>query len=241
MIPTSLEKLLSRRDDLWHHLLERSRFVRGLMAEPFDRRLFGIYLIETYHYVIHNPRHQALVGARSEAMHPNYRKFCFEHAAEETGHELMALHDLHHLGSLQEGSYRLSSALLQTELLNAYLYHVSTTGNPLQRLGYSFWAESAYQYVGNVIARTRQVLELSDAQMTFLVAHASIDEKHAAEVAKTLTSFCTSDDDWHAVAQVMEGSLQLQGNLLDAVWDEFVALRAGEDSRYRYLNVLRPS
>ena len=235
---TQLQNLYARRDQEWQRLLERSPFVKGVMSDRMDRRLFGIYLVETYHYVIHNPKHQALVGTRAEPLHPNYRKFCFEHAAEETGHELMALHDLCSLGGLREGEFTLSEPLFETELLNAYLYRISVSGNPLRRLGYSFWAEDAYHYIGELIARTRRALDLSDAQMTFLIAHANIDAQHSKDVARMLETFCASDQDWHDVETVMCGSLRLQAGILDAVWDEFKNIRDGGAGRYGYLNAL---
>ena len=96
--------LQTQRDLAWSEILENSKWANFIREGEFDRRLYGIYLIETYHYVIHNPRHQAMVGAGTKEPIFKYIKFCYEHAEEETGHEMMAFHDLLSLG-YKKGSF----------------------------------------------------------------------------------------------------------------------------------------
>ncbi|HEX8014794.1 MAG TPA: hypothetical protein VF465_06125, partial [Flavobacterium sp.] len=56
-------ELKQKRDSEWANLLENSNWANFILNGDFDARFYGIYLIETYHYVMHNPKHQALVGA----------------------------------------------------------------------------------------------------------------------------------------------------------------------------------
>lgn len=132
-----------------------------------SKALYALYMIETFHYTAHNARNQGLVGVR-HADNPVYAKFCFEHAAQEVGHEKMALHDVMSLG-LKSEVFDMPPALPATEVLIAYLYWISFTGNPLQRLGYSYWAENAYQFITPLITRISEVLALKPAQLTFLL------------------------------------------------------------------------
>jgi hypothetical protein len=234
MSDTALASLYERRDALWRDFFLRSRFARCILEEQFDRRLLAIYFIETFHYVQHNPRHQALVSARDLPMPVNYRKFCLLHAEEETGHELMALNDLKSL-HVCEPSVVLPPPLHSTELFNAYLYAVSTRGNPLRRLGYSFWAEDSYQYIQTLLARTMRVLDLTHAHLTFLISHSNIDKEHSKAVVETISLYCRSAEDWQAVGDVMEGSLRLQFAMLEEIHEAYRALCRGESNRFSFL------
>src|SRR4051812_13975499 len=86
----SLDKLIARA---WDDILSTSRLAKAIREKSISRELYIIYMTETFHYTAHNARNQAMAGV-VHAENPVYAKFCFEHAAEETGHEKMALHDL---------------------------------------------------------------------------------------------------------------------------------------------------
>ncbi|UMY66139.1 MULTISPECIES: iron-containing redox enzyme family protein [unclassified Flavobacterium] len=230
-------ELKRTRDTEWANILEQAKWAHFILHDTFDARFYGIYLIETYHYVMHNPKHQALVGAHMKEKVFKYIKFCFEHAEEETGHEMMALHDLLSLG-LAKDSFRMPEPHPDTEVFIAYLYWISTNGNYLQRLGYSFWAEDSYQYIRALMERVQTTLNLQKSQMTFLVSHATIDEKHAEEIDEMINEFCKTDDDWQAVEKVLKTSLSLQSKMLDSVLEEYLNLKNGGESRYHFLNSL---
>jgi hypothetical protein len=230
--------LKKRRDDLWADTVARSRWARFILENDYDLRFYGVYLIETYHYVLHNPKHQALVGVTSKEPLFRYIKFCYEHAEEETGHEMMAMHDLLSLG-LEKDQFTLPEPLSATEVFIGYLYWISTNGNHLRRLGYSFWAEDSYQYIAPLLSKVKDSLELEEHQMTFLVSHATIDEKHSAEIDEMIQEFCKTDADWECVEKVLETSLRLQSHMLDCVVDEYCKLRDGKDTPYSFLNLLR--
>jgi len=224
-------------EDAWHDLLKNSSFVSGIRSGDFDPRLFGIYLLETYQYTSHNARNQAIAGARTLDRDPSYLKFCFEHAAEETGHELMALHDFSALGFERESIDNLPAPLPATEILIAYLYWISFQGNTVQRLGYSYWAENCYRYINPLIKSVQSQLGLKDNQLTFFIAHGSIDVVHAREVVKVLDHHCKTDADWKAVERVMLTSLRLTGNMLEEVWNAFQDLRDAKPSPYTFLSL----
>jgi len=226
-----LEERLART---WEELLATSRFVHTVQRGEVTRPLYALYMLETYHYTLHNSRNQALVGARAELQNRHYQKFCFTHAAEEVGHEQMALHDVLSLG-LKAGDFQLPGPLPETETLIAYLYQVSTTGNPVRRLGYSFWAEGCYAYVNPLIQKVRETLRLTPAQLTFFVAHAELDREHLAEVHEMVRKTCVRREDWEAVGEVMETSLRLTGRMMDAAYDAYLALLEQRSSRYAFL------
>lgn len=232
---TDITTLRALRDEAWASILQNAPWARFVMAGDYDRRFYGIYLTETFHYVKHNPKHQALVAVQATGQLWSYYRFCYEHAQEETGHEMMAFNDLINLG-LTSDSVTLPPPHPATEVFIGYLYRVSTEGNPLRRLGYSFWAEDSYGYIGNLMKKITQQLALEARHTTFLVSHANIDEKHAEDVDKAIVQNCKKPDDWASLAEVMQTSLRLQSAMLDAVLEEYQALKANASDRYRFLN-----
>ena len=233
----NLDLLKQHLDGVWKELFEKSSFLNAVKMGETTKALYALYLIETYHYTNHNPRNQALVGVRAETDDLQYQRFCFQHAAEETGHEQMALHDIKNLGLPQEAVI-LSSPLPETTVLTAYLYWVALNGNPIQRLGYSFWAESCYEYILPLMKQVTEALQLTNSQTTFFVAHAEIDEDHSQQVNSMITRMCSKPEDWQAVTEVMETSLRLTGNMMESVYQQYKLLINNESERYSFLREL---
>lgn len=225
-----LRVLEKRIDTTWADVLESSPLIRAINSGEFTKELYMIYMIETYHYTSHNACNQALAGI-SHPENPVFMKFCFDHAADESGHELMALHDLRSFANVAE-EISLPAPLPATEVLISYLYWVSQHGNPYRRLGYSFWAESSYQYINPVVEKVKQQLGLRDGQLTFFMAHSVIDQAHADEVRDITKRVAKHQADWDAIAETAEVSLRLTGYVLNAVHSEYRALIRGAPSRY---------
>ena len=219
----------------WQRLLADSALADLVLNGTYDQRLYALYLIETFHYTRENPRHQALVGTRADT-DPGYARFCFKHAAEEVGHEMMAVHDLRSLGYDVEAA-ELPAPLEATAVLSSYLYRIAQTGNPLGRVGYSFWAESSYEHIGPLLVAAQDQLGIEDKNMTFLVAHAKIDADHAQEIDQVLRRFATTADDWDAVERVMRTTLRLTVEMLDAVAAEYRAIAEGRSFRTAPLGI----
>ncbi len=211
--------------------------LRLLSLDHVDRRIYGLFLIETYHYTRHNARNQALVATRDERLDVNYMKFCLKHAMEEAGHEYMAFADLNSLGA-RFSEDELPEPLEDTKTLIAYLYHVSQHGNPLARLGYSFWAESCYAYTNSTKEIFKEALGIQSNQMTFLEAHAAIDEAHFEEVKFAINRFVKTDADWKALEEVMLHSLLLTGRVMDNVIGQYLDMVDGKPTRYAILDRL---
>ncbi|MBC7690606.1 MAG: iron-containing redox enzyme family protein [Methylotenera sp.] len=205
--------------------------------EKIDRRLYGMFLIETFHYTRHNARNQARVATRDELLDINYMKFCLKHAMEEAGHEYMAFADLNSMG-VEFLQSELPPPLPETETLIAYLYRVSDTGNPMARLGYSYWAESCYGYTDGTKTVFKELLDLKTHQMTFLEAHAAIDVAHFEEVKFAINRFVKTEADWKALEEVMLHSLKLTATMMDRVIGQYLLHLEGQPTRYGILDRL---
>jgi pyrroloquinoline quinone (PQQ) biosynthesis protein C len=234
MYSVDFSYLDSKLDGIWDEVLSGSRFIQSIRAGTVTIPLFALYMLETYQYTKHNARNQALVGVRATGVPHKYTSYCFKHAREETGHEDMALKDVRALGFPVPAPDALR-ALPATETLIAYLYWISFQGNPIQRLGYSFWAERSYEYINPLIHDLRKALSLQEKQLSFFIAHAGVDEKHAAEVKEMISSCCKDSDDFYDICRVMETSLRLTGQVLVDVHAEYERLCRGEGGQYAFL------
>ncbi len=233
-----LESLESEIALKWKDLLKKSELSTLVMSGEFDIRLYGLYLLETYQYTLHNSRNQALVGAKLDPLADiQYLKFCLKHAYEEAGHELMALHDLKALGSVTIPT-PIPQPMPATEVLIAYLYRISETGNLKARLGYSLWAEDAYVHIAPLLGAVQKKLSLKPSQMTFLGEHSNIDADHIKDVRDMIKRVAKTDDDRDAIRRVSLTSLELTGSMLDNMASEYRLLENGKSLKYEFLNTL---
>lgn len=229
---TQLEQKVAAK---WDSILTNSAFIREILEGKATKALYAIYMIETYHYTKHNAKNQAMVGVMGKDLPTRYLSFCFHHAHEEAGHELMALSDIESMG-FDRNAVLTSKALPATETLIAYLYWISATGNPFQRLGYSYWAENVYGYINPALEAIQSTLNLTPKNMKFFIAHSKIDDKHSKEVNNMLKSVCKTQEDLDAVMAVMENSLDLTANILDSVWEQYQLFQSGASDRYAFLH-----
>src|SRR5687767_10726007 len=182
-----LNELESAMEESLGQRLATNPFVKELTAGSRDTRLIALYLIEVYHFTRHNPVNQAIVIRNcldsgielKKRLH--YMKFCLNHALEELGHEYMAFHDLKSFGLEIEES-DLPKPLPETQAFIAYLYSAASSGNPLQRLGYSYWAENCYKVFEPLAQVAISRMGLEPKNLSFFIQHGKIDESHAAEV-----------------------------------------------------------
>ena len=149
----------------------------------------------------------------------------------------MAYHDLASLGS-GNSAIAIPPPHPTTEIFIAYLYWVSTNGNPLRRLGYSFWAEDSYGYIEPLVRQVKETLGLDASQMTFIISHAAIDQKHSQEIEEMIGTFCKTEEDWQAVEDVMNTSLRLQSEMLEQVVNSYLTLKNGGVGPYGFLDAL---
>ncbi|ABE57013.1 TENA/THI-4 protein [Shewanella denitrificans OS217] len=229
-----LTKLEQKVATMWDSILTNSPFIHEVLDGKATKALYAIYMTETYHYTKHNAKNQALVGIMGKDLPGKYLSFCFHHAHEEAGHELMALSDIASIGFDREDVLS-SKPLPATETLIAYLYWISATGNPVQRLGYSYWAENVYGYIDPVLKAIQSTLDLTPQSMKFFIAHSKIDAKHAEEVNEMLHEVCKTQEDVDSVVAVMENSLVLTARILDDVWKEYQLFQSGASDRYAFL------
>jgi len=168
---------------------------------------------QIYHYTKHNSINQATASFNTDPQDTKLLRFVYKHALEELGHEKMVEHDLKSVGHNIDLSLVTPSPA--TEGLIAYLYYVGLTQGAGPRLGYSFWAENAYQHIAPILNACRRDLKLSDKNMTFFVSHAEIDTHHAKEVKEAILRWCDTPEKENQIIRVAKNSLYLTGEILN--------------------------
>lgn len=199
-------------------------FWRHLTEHGLDRELYRTVMAQLWHYTQHNPINQSFAAWRVPPAKMGLLRYCFEHAEEELGHEKMIEHDLRATGLL-EGALE-APPLRATTALIGYLYSVALMKGATARLGYSYWAESVYPHITALLGAMRTDLGLGDREMSFFVAHAEIDAKHAGEVVEQIERWAVTDQDQAEVLQVARTSLWLTGQLLDESYHAWAAQTA---------------
>ena len=234
-----LDAMIKAKFDAYLSRPEIIEFIAQFMGA--DKRPYATFLTQVYYYTSHTARNQALVGSNLANTHVKYMQFCFEHALEETGHELMALHDLKAMGvPIVDVDKDMPPMLPATELLVSYLYWVSVQGNPLQRLGFSYWAERSYGVMGHIIDTMVEQLGLDKKQMTFYFNHSDIDDKHAKDVENILLVTCNTVADWKAVYRVAETTIDVSMQMMDQSITAYKALSEGNNPEFDILNAIKP-
>jgi hypothetical protein len=196
--------------------VKRGAFFRHVVEQGVAADLFRRTLVEIYHYTRHNSINQALACYRVLPEKTTLLGFCYRHAGEELGHEKMIVRDLEATGLFKPELLE-APPLPPTQALVGYLYYVAMNLGAVPRLGYSYWAETAYGHIGALIGRGKSDLGLTDRQLSFFVAHQSIDEKHAQEVHDMIAAHVHTPAEKAAVLEVARTTLYLTGAMLESV------------------------
>lgn len=204
----------------WNRILRDSQFVAHFRAHGVDRDLYVSILTEIFHYTRHNAQNQALAAIKVGSDRLPLLKYCLHHAYAEAGHDQMALRDLASIGVDVE-AVRQSRPLPETEAFVAYLYRVASERDATARLGYSYWAENAYAYIGEFIEAARRDLGLEPAQMTFFIEHSDIDVAHFEQVKKVMRQSCTTPELQEGAVDVLRTTLHLTGALIEAAYRRY--------------------
>lgn len=192
-----------------------------LAKQGLPKELYISAMEQIYHYTLHNSINQATAAFMTPAEDTSLLRFSYKHALEETGHEKMVLKDLRSIGV--QFDPEVSKPLPATDALIGYLYYTSLKQGAGPRLGYSYWAEDSYDHISPILEACRRDLGLEDKDMTFFVAHSTIDSKHSEEVKAMASEWCTDNLKLAKVLSVARTSLYLTGEVINAVAKEYLA------------------
>ncbi|WP_410951329.1 iron-containing redox enzyme family protein [Pseudomonas sp. S1(2024)] len=204
--------------------IKQGEYWKFSLANATPPALYQQVMLQVYHYTRYNSVNQAACAFSADPEQTTLLRFVYKHALEELGHERMVLRDLEAVGLLPQ---QMPAPLAPTQALIAFLNDVAIRKGPIARLGYSYWAEDVYEHIQPVLDRFRSDLKLKDEQMTFFVAHSTIDEKHSEEVRLAMERAVKTEEERRQIKEVARVTLWLTGQLLE---EALRAYLAGEDS-----------
>ena len=207
--------------------IKKGTFWSFITEQGINRDLYFHLMAQIYHYTKYNSMNQAIAAYTVNPEHTSLLKFVYRHALEELGHEKMVLHDLESIG-IHHRDIIEGAILPATHGFIGYLYSVSLQKGAVARLGYSYWAENAYEHLDELLKRIRLDLRLDDQQMTFFVSHKTIDAKHSEEVRAMIETYGATDIDRANILQVAQTSLFLTGTILENVFSEYEAMKKND-------------
>ncbi|MGH9070190.1 MAG: iron-containing redox enzyme family protein [Acidimicrobiales bacterium] len=203
-----------------------------VIANGVDRRLYVATMVELYHYTRHNSINQAFATWRVAPEDSELLSYCYRHADDELGHERMILNDLESFGVPADEAVS-GDPMPATQALMGYLYGVGLHQGAVARLGYSYWAESSYEHIGELVGHAQSDLDLAPQQMTFFLAHQDLDTTHAEEVRRMISRFVRTDEEHRQVKGVARTTLYLTGQILDNVIRAYCAAESSERDQRR--------
>lgn len=186
--------------------------------------LYQQLMLQVYHYTRYNSVNQAACAFSADPEETTLLRFVYKHALEELGHERMVLRDLESVGLLPQ---EMPAPLAPTQALIAFLNDVAIRKGPVARLGYSYWAEDVYEHIQPILERFRADLGLKDEQMTFFVAHSTIDEKHAEEVRMAMQRAVKTEEHRRQIKEVARVTLWLTGQLMEEALRAYLVSEEG--------------
>lgn len=192
--------------------IKKGRYWSHSLEQPITIELYQQVMLQVYHYTRYNSINQAACAFSADPGQTTLLRFVYKHALEELGHEKMVIRDLESIGALPAS---LPAPLPPTQALIAYLNDVAIRLGPIARLGYSYWAEEVYDHIQPILNKFRVDLGLKDEQMTFFVAHSTIDEKHSEEVRLAMQRGVKTDEERAQIKDVARVTLYLTGQLLE--------------------------
>ncbi|AKT33625.1 iron-containing redox enzyme family protein [Pseudomonas syringae pv. actinidiae] len=192
--------------------IKQGKYWQHSLANPTSPSLYQQIMLQVYHYTRYNSVNQAACAFSADPEQTTLLRFVYKHALEELGHERMVLRDLESVGLLPQ---EMPAPLAPTQALIAFLNDVAIRKGPIARLGYSYWAEEVYDHIQPILDRFRRDLSLKDEQMTFFVAHSSIDEKHSEEVRLAMQRAVKTEEDRRQIKEVARVTLWLTGQLME--------------------------
>lgn len=214
-------------NDGWE-TIKQGEFWNFVMNNEVPVEFYQLVMLQVYHYTKYNSVNQAACAYSANPDDNHMLRFIYKHAMEELGHQNMVVRDLTSIDAMPE---TIPAPLEPTQALISYLNDVALRAGPIARLGYSYWAEEVYDHIQPLLDKFRKDLGLTDENMTFFVAHSTIDEKHAAEVKEAMKKAVKTDADFEAVLAVTKVTLYLTGQLLEQTYKAFEKARSGDNKK----------
>jgi|GEM_PF-4682903 len=211
------EKLKSALEESIEQIKE-TLFYKNLLDGQNVKEIYQSYLYHAYHYVVKTASFTPLAARRMGSEHLRARKWILEHSAEEMGHELMALKDLHFLGKEKD---EVINGIIPIGVVAwmSFFHHKVTQGNPFGVFGVLYFLEGmAESLAPKILGPIMNSLEGDEKKaVSFFKEHGELDHGHLKEQEVIIFSAKLTKNDEDVIIQTLKESVQIKVFMLNTL------------------------
>jgi len=155
--------------------------IQDVLRNGASKELYLDFLAQAYHHVGSTAPLLALAAARCGPEDQLYQAALFEYIAEERGHELWILEDIHAVGGDPE-RVRRSAPRFPCKVMVGHAYYVIDRVSPYGLLGMIHVLEGmAVALAAKAVSALRQSIGAADSGgFKYLTTHGELDVRHSA-------------------------------------------------------------
>ena len=193
--------------------IEQNPIFEKIHDGSFTRWHYLAYLKETYHLVRHTPSYLKVAAERINPDENWLRDYYLRYAEDESGHELLCVHDIRTLGA-DPDEVLANKPLGGSWSMITQNYFLSSFGNPVSLIGDTIATEGLGSSLATSVA---DVLEekygFPHAATTFLRVHGEVDEEHMEAARQALESFGPEENHYNDIFHTWKMTLRYYGQL----------------------------
>jgi pyrroloquinoline quinone (PQQ) biosynthesis protein C len=207
------EAALADTEAVRSECIEQHPVFQKIHDGTFTRWHYLVYLKETYHLVQHTPHYLRVAAQRLDGENGWLRDYYLKLAVDETGHELLCVHDIRALNEEPE------TVLHEMPLGGSWAmvtqnYYLSAFGNPVSLIGDTIATEGLGAGLATSIA---DVLEdkyaVPHAATTFLRVHGEADIEHIDGARMAMERFGSEKSHYNEITHIWRMTLRYYGQL----------------------------
>lgn len=197
--------------------IEHNPVFAQLQSGTFTRGHYLAYLKETYHLVTHTPRYLKAAAERLDAQDAWLRDYYLKFADDETGHELLCVHDIRALGEKPEELLS-EKPLGGSWAMITQNYYLATLGNPISLIGDTIATEGLGANLASSVADLlEERYEVPHAATTFLRVHGDEDVEHIEGARKAMEQYGENPSHYADIVYTWKMTLRYYGQLFSDV------------------------
>ncbi len=166
---------------------------------------YAAVMRQIFHQARENPQLQAFAtmyfhGRQREMVAP-----FLKHAAQEIGHDQLALDDLRALDlDIDVDEVPFESPLPATTALTAFAYYTISRGNPIGYLGYLYFLEHMPTASGGQYIALFTRVGVPESAFSFIREHVTVDHAHNRLMERYVEALVRDESDYQAMRHAME-------------------------------------
>lgn len=195
-------------------VISRSTAFQLLSSGHITCRQYAAVLRQIFHNVRDNPQFMTLATSRFRGDQRDVIKPLMRHALAETGHDLLALHDIEMLGE-DVSRIPFERPLSATFALRASIFHTIEHHEPVACLGYIFQLEYTATQLGQRYLQALEKSGIPRGAMTFLEEHTGVDVAHCTLMEMYCEKLVRTPDQLDDVLYMQRVTVELYAKMLD--------------------------